>query len=105
MQCVITNWSKSAEKVLGYTESEMLGHHIRHIHSKKAHGFLEFKILPALKKYGTYTTEIKLFCKDSSSINVYLSLTLQYDLKNTPVAILVTFFDITKKNNPNQRAT
>ncbi len=72
-------WNTGAEKLYGYSESEMLGSDILRLYTDETEPLLENEIKPSVRKDGFFQTEMRLKKKSGTQFYAHVSFSVLYD--------------------------
>jgi PAS domain S-box-containing protein len=89
-------WNKSAERIYGWTEAEVLGKNVLELHLREANPQFE-EAQQSVMTRGEWSGEVRQLRRDGSEITVGSRWTLVRDEHDEPTSILVINTDITEK--------
>ncbi len=92
----ITSWNQGAERIFGYSASEVIGQHISLLYQPHEHEIRTQVIEPLFAK-GQHEIETALLCKGGKLIDVHLSLSLLRDQNQNPIGMIGYAMDITAR--------
>lgn len=94
---IITKWNKGAERIYGYTESEIIGKSVTFIHSLEERDRIVYEIIPTILQQGSCETEIKAARKSGEIFDMLFSITLQKNNKGEAIGTIGYGIEITER--------
>ncbi|MDH5607907.1 MAG: PAS domain S-box protein [Cyclobacteriaceae bacterium] len=99
---VINYWNPGAEKLFGYTSSEMLGQSISKIYTDMDDKLLA-QILSELKEKGENESELRLVRKDGEIFYAHISFSMLYNEKKQAIGLIRYCLDISTRKKVEER--
>lgn len=99
----ITSWNKGAEKLLGYSATQMLGKHVGLIYPEEDQEFLLKGVIKPLQEKGTYETEVRMLRKSGEILPGLLSLSMLFDSAGNPSGMIGYALNITKRKRAEEK--
>lgn len=93
----ITGWHAGAEKVTGYTASEVLGQHFAHLHIEKDNDFIATNVLEPIREIEAIELETRLRKRSGELFIAQISYSLARNNEGEPIGIMANTRDITKR--------
>lgn len=94
---IITCWNQGAERLLGYTETEVLGQPIAFVYSEEEHAFVDEQIIAPLKAKGAHEIEVRMRHKSGEVFYAQLSLSLLRNEQGSPIGMIGYALDISQR--------
>lgn len=95
----ITFWNRGAEKMLGYTEAEVIGRPMANFYQDSGHPGILPNVLKHLETHEVYESESRRMTKDGRLVHVHLSLSLLRNRAGEPAGLVGYAVDITERKN------
>jgi len=93
----IVNWNEGAEKLFGYSQSEVMGKHISLLYHQEDMPVLKNDIRASLLHTGLYNGDMTFVKKDKDTISIALSLSTLKDEKGNATGIIGINQDISRR--------
>jgi len=100
---IITSWNNGAERLHGFTASEIVGHHISELFPLDQQEFLIKEVMEPYRTKGVDEADVTLLRKSGDTFHAHLSLTNQLDDKGNVIGIIGCAFDITARKRAEQQ--
>ncbi len=99
----ITYWNKAAEKLLGYTEAEVLGKVKSEVLQFSEGADDEIRFFNVLKAGGAWTGERVAYAKDGRKLDVELGVKVLKDKDGGPLGLLIVLHDFTDRRKAEEQ--
>lgn len=94
---IIQSWNRGAERLFGFTETEMLGKHISSVYPEDEYDTLLNKVILPLQEKGNHDFEPVMMRKSGEKFIAHLSLSLLYDEHGQPDGMIGYAMDISDR--------
>ena len=97
LDAVVMSWNKGAERLFGYTDTEMIGHPALMLFPQEIHAQFSSLVLAPLREHGQHDLEVRQHHRSGKELYVHASLSFLRDKREVPTGIIGYVTDITAR--------
>ncbi|WP_413171495.1 PAS domain S-box protein [Anabaena azotica] len=94
---IIQTWNQPAQRIYGYTATEVIGQHIGLLYFSEELAQLPQLVFQPIFKYGSYETELRTRTKSGKEIYISLRLSVMRDEQGNIIRLIGCSHDISKR--------
>lgn len=95
LDAVVMSWNKGAERLFGYTATEMIGHPALMLFPQELHEQFSSLVLAPLRERGQQDLQVRQHHRSGKELYVHVSLSFLRDKSEVPTGIIGYVIDIT----------
>jgi len=101
----ITSWNKGAERLFGYTATEIVGRSVLFLLPEELQSQFPTLVMAPLREHGQHELEMRQRRKSGQECDVHLSLSLRRDQQGSMTGIIGYAIDITERKRAEEMQT